>query len=148
MHPLQFLVPIGGLEALADVLPWAVLVLALASMATRFLGHRRHARQAREGDDDELVERYLPHSVAMVLLTLVTFAYTVVEPHGGLVMSSLVVGTFLADFFEFESRKVEARNQLAIDQPKAAIGASLLLLGYAGFQTLFQFVAPAWNAIV
>jgi ABC-type Fe3+ transport system permease subunit len=148
MHPLQFLVPVGGLEAAAAVLPWVVLVLALASMATRFLGHRQHVRQAREGDDDDLVERYTPHSVAMVALMLASFAFTIVEPHGGVVLSTLVIGTFLADFFEFESRRVEARNDMEFEQPKASIGASMLVLGYAAFQALFQYVAPVWNAVV
>jgi ABC-type anion transport system duplicated permease subunit len=148
MHPLQFLVPLGPLEAVAGLVPWAVFALAVVTLGTRLLAQNRYERQAQEGDDDERLERYLPHSVAMTLLMLSSFLFAVVEPHGGVVMSVLVIGAFLADFFEFESRKVEARNELAFEQPKAAIGASMLVLGYAAFQTLFQFVAPIWNAVV
>jgi hypothetical protein len=148
MNPLQFLVPLGGLEAISGLIPWVVLLLAVVTLVTRFLAQRQYERQAREGDDDEQIDRYLPHSVAMLLLVVASFLFAVVHPHGGVVMSVLVVGTLVADFFEFEARRVEARNELEFEPPRAAIGASMLVLAYAAFQTLFPFVAPIWNAVV
>jgi hypothetical protein len=148
MHPLQFLVPVEALDAAAPVLPWVILAVAALNMGTRLFAHQQHARQAREGNDDELVERSTLHSLTTALLLATSFLYLVVAPHGGMVMSVLAVSVFLADFFEFESRKVEARNEQDLQPPRAAIGASVLVVGYAGFQALFSFIAPVWNAIV
>jgi hypothetical protein len=68
--------------------------------------------------------------------------------HGGMVLSVLVVTLVLTDLFEFESRKVEERQELELERPKAAIGAALLVVGYAAFNSVFFVVAPVWNAIV
>jgi hypothetical protein len=65
-----------------------------------------------------------------------------------MVLSVLVVGTVLADFFEFESRKVEARNDMTIERPKSALTGSLLVLLYAGYQSVFFVIQPVWSAIV
>jgi hypothetical protein len=146
MQPLQFAVPLDALEAVGDVLPHVILVLVLANMATRALSHRRHVKQAPEGED--ALSRFLPHTLANVVLVLASFAYMIVEPHAGMVLSVLVVGMFLADFFEYESRKVEVRNELSVEAPKGAITASLVVLLYAAYQSLFFVVAPVWNAIV
>jgi hypothetical protein len=148
MNPLQFLVPLEPLAAVEPYVAWLVLALVVVNMATRLLAHRQHVRQAREGDDDELLARSVPHQATTVLLVLASFLFLVVEPHGGMVMSVLVVGMVLADFFEFESRKVEARNELDIDRPNASLTASALVFAYAAFQALFGFVAVYWNAIV
>jgi hypothetical protein len=148
MYPLQFLVPVEALDAAAPVLPWVILGVAVLNMGTRLLAHRQHTRQAREGDDDDLIERSTLHSLTTVLLLASSFTYLIVAPHGGMVMTVLAVSVFLADFFEFESRRVEARNERDLQPPRAAIGASLLVLGYAGFQAAFGFLAPFWNAIV
>jgi hypothetical protein len=117
-------------------------------MATRFLAHRTHVQQAKEGEDDEELSRYAPHTATTVLLVLASFAFLVVAPHGGMVMSVLVLGVFMADFFEFESRKVEARNALEMERPKAALTASFIALLYASFQSLFFVIEPIWTAIV
>jgi hypothetical protein len=148
MQPLQFLVPLEPIEAVGPYLPAVILVLVLANMATRALAHRTYRKQAAASDDDEALSRYAPHSATNVLLVLASFAFMVVEPHGGMVMSVLVLGVFLADVFEFESRRVEARNGLDFERPKAAVVASLIALLYAGFQSLFEFIAPVWNAVV
>jgi hypothetical protein len=148
MHPLQFLVPLDPLVAAGSVIPFVVLVLVLANMVTRLLAHRTYVRQAEEGDGDELVSRYTPHSVTNVLLVLASFAFLIVAPHGGMVMSVLVLGVFLADFFEFESRKVEARNEMEMERPKASLTASVVALLYASFQSLFFLVEPIWTTIV
>ena len=145
MEPLQFLVPVEGLVAVEGVLPYLVLALVLANMVTRLLGHRSHVDQAEtEGE----VSRYLPHTATSIALVLASFAYMVVAPHGGMVLSVLVVGTVLADFFEFEARQVEARNDMTIERPKSALTGSLLVLLYAGYQSIFFVIQPIWSAIV
>ncbi|KPN30829.1 hypothetical protein SY89_01569 [Halolamina pelagica] len=65
-----------------------------------------------------------------------------------MVISTLVVGTFVADLFEFEARQVEARNNLDIEKPKGAITASLLALLYALYISLFWVIKGPWEAIV
>jgi hypothetical protein len=146
MEPLQFLVPVDGLLAVEGLLPYVALVFVLANMVTRLLGHRSYVAQAA-GDGDDL-SRYLPHTVTSVALLLASFAYMIVAPHGGMVLSVLVVGTVLADFFEFESRRVEVRNDMTLERPKSALTGSLLVLLYAGYQSVFFVVQPVWNAIV
>ena len=146
MQPLQFLVPLGPLEAVADLVPHVVLVLVLANMVTRYLAHRKHVDQAKSDDED--VSRYAPHTATSILLVLASFAYLIVEPHGGMVMSVLVVGLFLADLFELEARQVEARNEMTVEAPKSALAASVLVLLYAAFQSLFFVIAPVWNSVI
>lgn len=147
MQPLQFLVPIHWLESYADALGYLILLVALLNVGTRFLAHRKHLRQAEEGDDDAL-EHYLPHTATTVALVLLSFAFMIVEPHGGMVLSVLVLAVFFADFFEFEARLVEVRNKMEVERPKAGIAASALVILYAGYLTVFSFVAPYWNSIV
>jgi hypothetical protein len=146
MHPLQFLVPVGALEAVAGYIPFAVLVLVLVNMATR---HRAHGayRDAVE-DGAESLSRYRPHAATNLLLLFVSFTYLVVDPHSGMVTTVLVAGVFLSDFFEFEARNVEARNGLEFERPKAAIAASVLTLLYAAYVSLFFLVKPYWQMVV
>jgi hypothetical protein len=146
MQPLEFLVPLDFLDAVEPYIVHIILVLVLANMVTRLLAYNSHVREAEDGDDD--VSRYAPHTATMVLLILASFTYLIIHPHGGMVMSALVVGVFLADFFEFEARKVEARNNLEIERPKGAVVASLLLLLYAAFQSLFFIVKPFWQMVI
>ncbi|ELY24141.1 hypothetical protein C499_16547 [Halogeometricum borinquense DSM 11551] len=149
MQPLQFLVPLDALEAVGPVLKYVILGLVLANMLTRVLAHRTHVRQAKEGDGDESLSRYLPHTVTTLLLVLASFAFMILEPHGGMVLSVLVLGVFLADFFEFESRCVEARSKsLELERPKSAVVGSVLVLMYAAYQSLFFLIADYWNAII
>jgi hypothetical protein len=101
---------------------------------------------------DERVGVILPPgiggTVANVALILGSFYYMTLELHGGMVLSVLVLGMFVSDFFEFEARKVEARRDVPLEPPNSAIAASVLVLLYAGYQTLFFVIAPIWNAIV
>jgi hypothetical protein len=147
MEPLQFLVPVGRLEAVSGVLPYVALALVLANMVTRKLAHRTHVRQAEEGGD-EAIGHYLPHAAVSLLLLLTSFAYLVVAPHAGMVLSVLVAGMVLADFFELEARQVEARNDMTIESPKSALVASVLVLLYAAYQALFFIVQPYWTQVV
>ncbi|WP_435127212.1 DUF7313 family protein [Halobaculum sp. D14] len=146
--PLEFLVPLGALESVADLIPFVIFALVLANFATRFLAQRSYERLAAEGDGDDAMSRYLPHEATNVLLVLSSFAYMVVHPHGGMVLSVLVVGLFISDVFEYESRCVEARNDLELEKPKGSIAASALVFLYAGFQALFFVVQPLWSAVV
>ena len=147
MYPLQFLVPLAPLEAVAGILPTVILVLVLANMVTRFAAHRKHVKEAEDGDDDSL-SRYLPHRLTNILLVLSGFALLLVEPHSGMVLSVLVLGMFLADFCEFEARQVEVRNRLELESPKSALVASFVVLLYAAFLSLFVYVRDYWNMVV
>ncbi|MFC6787495.1 DUF7313 family protein [Halobaculum halobium] len=146
--PLEFLVPLGALESVADVLPFAILAVVLVNVVTRLLAQRSYVQAAADGDDDEAMSRYLPHETANVLLVVLSFAFMIVEPHGGMVLSILVIGMVISDFFEYESRRVEARNNLEIDRPNSALVASVLVIAYAGYQALFFVIQPLWSAIV
>lgn len=146
MQPLQFLVPLGVLTEFEGLIKFAILVLVLLNMGSRILGYNKQKKQVDDGE--EALGHYLPHMVTSLLLVLASFAFLIVDPHGGMVMSVLVLGMVLADFFEHESRNVEARNGLEFERPKAAITASLVVLLYAAFQSLFFLIQGPWNAII
>jgi hypothetical protein len=146
MQPLQFIVPVGALESVAGLLPYAVLVLLLANMVTRVVAHRRH--EAAVEDGAESLSRVLPHELTNVALILASFAYLVVAPHSGMVTTVLVAGVVVSDFFEFEARNVEARNGLEFERPKASIVTSVLALLYAAYVSLFFLIEPVWSQIV
>ncbi|MFB6093184.1 MAG: hypothetical protein ABEK02_09260 [Haloquadratum sp.] len=149
MQPLQFLVPIDALEGVSSLLPLVVFLFALANLVTRHVQHDRHQRQAETGDEDEKLSRWPPHTATNVGLVFSSFLYMIVEPHGGMVMSVLALGVFFSDFFEYESRRVEARSKSKdITAPKAAIGASVFALLYAGYESLFFLIKPIWSAII
>lgn len=139
---------LGAGVGVADVLviEAVLLVLVLANFFTRMRAHAQHRSQASDGA--EAVTRFLPHEVTNVLIVLGSLYYLTLEAHAGMVMSVLVLGMFLADFFEFEARKVEAREGRALDLPKGAITASVLVLAYAFYVSLFFVVKPVWTAIV
>jgi hypothetical protein len=103
MDPLQFVVPLDWLSTVGPVLPFAILVMAFANLATRHVQHKRHVIQADAGDS---VERYGPHTVTNVGLLLLSALFTVHAPTGGTLLSVLVITLVLADLFEFESRNV------------------------------------------
>lgn len=146
MQPLQFAAPVTALEGVAPYIPHVVLALVVLNLFTRIRAHGVQKRQVEDGAEE--LDRYTPHTITNVALVLASFAFLIVEPHGGMVMSVLVVGMFLADIFEFESRQVEARNDLEFERPKSAIVASLVLFLYAGFQSVFFVIEPIWSAIV
>ena len=146
MLVLDFLVPVEPLEAVSGLLPHVVLALVVVNVATRIRAHR--SRTARADAGDESVGRSPLHVASTLLLVLVAFAYLVVEPHGGMVLSVLVLTAVVADLFEAEARAVEIRNDMPIERPKAALAASLLALLYAGYQSLFRYVQPYWDAVV
>jgi hypothetical protein len=136
-----------GLDAaLGGVIEYVILVLVVVNIGTRLFAHHQHKAQAEEGAD--AMSRSIPHELSNVALVVASLYYLTVHHHGGMVMSVLVLGLFITDFFEFESRKVEARRGIEIERPKGAIAASMLALTYAAFQSLFFVVEPIWTAIV
>ncbi|WP_396610338.1 hypothetical protein ACH9L7_08755 [Haloferax sp. S1W] len=147
MQPLQFLVPLDQLAAVEPVVPHIALALVVANLATRYLGHQSHVRQAEQGGE-EAISRYLPHTLTTVALILASLLFLLVEPHGGMVLTVLVLGMFLTDFFEFEARKVEARNDRSLDRPNGGLTASAIVLLYAAYQSLFFLIADVWNAVI
>ncbi len=137
----------GPLDAvLAPVIEFLLLALVLANLGTRYAAHRSHVRQAEE--EVESLERHRVHELSNGLLVLASFYYLTLHVHAGTVLSVLVLGTVVADFFEFEGRQVELRQEWELEPPKGAIVGSLLVLSYAAFLSLFFLIQPYWDQIV
>ncbi len=145
MDPLQFLVPLGWLAAVGPVLPYAILVMAVANLATRHVEYKRHVEQ---GADRDSVEQYTPHAFTNVGLLLLSLLFAVAAPVSGTILSIIVITMVLADLFEFEARNVEARNDMSIETPKSAIVTSIIVLVYAGYYALFFLVSDIWSQFV
>lgn len=142
------LVMFGPLDVyLAPYVEFLLLGLVVVNMAARHRAHSLHKRQADEEGADGIT-RDTFHFGTNVLLLLGSFYYMTVHHHGGLVLSVLVLGLVLTDVFEFESRKVEARRQIPLERPKGAIGASVFVLLYAAYDSLFFLVADYWALLV
>jgi hypothetical protein len=133
-------------DLLAPVIEWVVLALVVANLVTRAVAHRTHVRQAREGA--EAISRHPAHQAVTVLLVVASFYFATVDYNGGMVLSTLVLGMVITDFFEFEARKVEARTNEEIGRPKGSLAASLLVAAYAGYLSLFFLIEPLWQAVV
>jgi UPF0716 family protein affecting phage T7 exclusion len=133
---------------IGDVLVIELLLLGLAvgNLLARQRAHQTHRQQATEGAD--AIERHPLHVATNVGLVVGSLYYLTVLPHPGMVLSVLVVGLIITDLFEFEARKVEARRDLALSKPKAAIGASLLVVSYVAYVSLFFIIKPLWNAVI
>jgi hypothetical protein len=129
-----------------QVIEVGLLVLILLNLLTRRVAYRRHRRQAEEGA--EAVSRWPVHELTNLVLVLGSLYYTTLHQHAGIVMSTLVLGLFITDFFEFEARKVEARREIPLEQPKGALFASLLVLFYAGYQVLFFLIKSPLGSVV
>lgn len=125
---------------------YILLALVVVNMGARAIEYERHVEQAAEGP--EALARHPLRVATNFLLVIGAFYYTTVHYHGGFVFSVLVVGLFLTDIFEFESRKVEARGDFDLERPKGALAASVLVLLYIAYQALFFVVKPLWNAVI
>lgn len=125
---------------------YVLLALIVVNMAARAVEYRAHVRQAREGP--EAIARNPVRVATNALLVVTAFYYATLHPHGGVVASVLVLGLVITDIFELESRKVEARREIDLDRPKGAIAASVLVLLYAAYQSLFFLLGPVWSAVV
>jgi hypothetical protein len=127
--------PASGAPIIQNVYAIELVLLALVfgNIAARFLAHRQHVAQAEDGP--EAISRHPLHVATNVLLVLGSFYYLTIAQHAGMVTSVLVLTTLITDVFEFESRKVEARRELDLDRPKAAIASSVLALVYLSYVT-------------
>ena len=145
MYALALFGPVDAV--LEPVIGFLLLGLVMVNLAVRGLAFRSHRKEAREGGA-EAISRYLPLEATNVLLVLGSFYFMTLEYHGGMVLSVLVLGMFVSDFFEFEARKVEARRDVPLKPPNSAIAASVLVFLYTAYQSLFFVIAPVWNAII
>ncbi|SEO90178.1 hypothetical protein SAMN05216388_102260 [Halorientalis persicus] len=138
----------GPLDAiLGGQMEYVLLALAVINIGTRAFTYRQHVKQAEE-DGADAISRNPIHAASNVVFVLAAFYYTTLHQHSGIVASVLVVGVFIADFFEFEARKVEARRGIDIERPKGAIGASLLALAYIAYLSLFFLVEGLVGRII
>lgn len=125
---------------------YLLLALVLVNLLTRWVAHRTHRNQAEEGAD--AIHRHPLHLASTWALVIAALYFLTLHHHAGLVLSTLVVGLFVTDFFELEARKVEAREGLGIERPKSSLLMSTLVLMYTGYVSLFFLIETYWNAIV
>jgi len=144
MDLLQFLVPLGWIDLLGPILPFAILVLALANVVTRLLAHRTQASQAQSQDE---VDRYTPHTVTTLGLAVLSFLMIPYRPVGGTILATITVVLVVTDVFEFEARNVEARNGLTFERPKSSLLTSSLVLLYAGYYCLVTLDLTFWRSL-
>lgn len=144
MYPLLF----GPVDAvLAPVIEWVLLGLVAVNLVTRHHLHRTH-RRALESAGADAIRHTRLHMASNLLLVLVTFYFYTLHLHYGTIVSVLVVGLVLTDFFEIESRRVEARTDEPLDLPKAAITLSAILLLYVGYVALYFVIEPLVRVII
>jgi len=146
MEPLSLLGPVDTI--FADIIEYVVFALVLVNMGTRWWAYRDYRKQARSDDHDEELSRNWVHEASNVALVLGSFYLLSLHHHAGIVLSTLVLGLFLTDFFEFEAKEVELRTDEELSSPKGAMTASFVVLLYAGYLSLFFVVEPFWDAIV
>ncbi|WP_135826672.1 DUF7313 family protein [Halorussus ruber] len=146
MEPLSLLGPIDAI--FAGIIEYVVFALVLVNMGTRWWAYRDYRKQARSDDHDEELSRNWLHEVSNVVLVLGSFYLLTLHHHAGMVLSTLVLGLFLTDFFEFEAKEVELRKDEKLSSPKGAMTASFVVFLYAGYLSLFFLVEPIWSAIV
>jgi cbb3-type cytochrome oxidase subunit 3 len=146
MEPLSLLGPID--TVFADIVEYVVFALVLVNMGTRWWAYRDYRKQARSDEHEEELGRNWVHEVSNVVLVLGSFYLLSLHHHAGIVLSTLVLGLFLTDFFEFEAKEVELRTGEELSSPKGAMTASFVVFLYAGYLSLFFLIEPVWNAIV
>lgn len=145
MVPLTLFGPID--TYLGPVIEYVIFILVLINLATRHVAHKSHVRQAEQGGA-EAISRHPAHTASTLLLILSSYYFLTLEVHAGAVLSVLVVGMFISDFFGIEARQIEARRDMKLERPKAAIAASILVFLYSFYQSLFFLLAPIWNVII
>lgn len=145
MQPLSLFGPVD--TVLEPVIGYVVLALLLVNMGTRLYAHRKTVKESRDAEADD-IGRPLLHVVSNLLLLLAAFYYLSLHHHAGIVLSTLVVGLVLTDYFEFDATLVRIREGRDVESPKASIAASVLVLLYVAYLTLFFLVKPFWNAVI
>ena len=149
MQPLSLFGPIDAVLGSGDhpLILYVLLILAVTNVVTRAIAYRSYVSDAREQGADA-IDQHPIHVASTVLLILASFYLMTVELHSGVVLSILVVGMFVTDLFELEALRVEARNGRSLSRPNGAIAASVVVLLYAAFLSVFFVIAPVWNAVV
>jgi hypothetical protein len=125
---------------------FAVLAMVVLNFVSRRVAHAAHERQAEDGADELSWHPF--HAFTSWGLVLLSFYYLTLHHHSGMVLSVLVLGTFLADFFELEARNVEVREGLGLEAPKGAIAAATITLLYTLYISVFFLVKPYWTQVV
>lgn len=133
-------------QFIGPYIAYILLVLVLLNMVARLREYGQHESQAEDGAD--ALERNSLRVATNALLVVGAFYYATVSYEAGIVLSALVIGMVLSDLFEFEARLVEARRGIPIERPKGSIAASVLVLLYVAYKTLFFVIAPVWNGII
>ncbi|MDH5020739.1 DUF7313 family protein [Halobacterium rubrum] len=137
----------GPLDTLvAPYIEFVLLALVLLNFVSRRVAHGQHVEQAEDGP--EAITRHPFHSFTSWGLILASFYFLTLHHHAGMVLSTLVIGTYLADFFEFEARKVEAREGHGLDRPKGALVAASFTFLYVGYLSVFFLIEPLWSAVI
>jgi hypothetical protein len=137
----------GPLDTLlAPYIEYALLVMILLNFVSRRVAHSAHKRQAEDGAD--AVSWHPFHAFTSWGLVLLSFYFLTLHHHAGMVLSALVIGTFIADFFEVEARKVEVREGMALEMPKGATVAATLTFLYIGYLSLFFLIKPYWTQVI
>lgn len=131
---------------LAPYAEYAVLVMVVLNFVSRRVAHAAHERQAEDGAD--ALSWHPFHAFTTWGVVLLSFYYLTLHHHAGMVMSVLALGTMLADFFEFEARKVEAREGLELEAPKGALVAATITFLYAAYISVFFLIKPYWVQVV
>lgn len=143
MDPLLF----GPVDAaLMPIIEYVILGLVVLNLVTRYLAHRATVDGfERRGVDG--IGHYTPHVAANVLLLVANFYYITVDQHYGVTIGVLILALVLTDFFEVEARRVEARNEMPLERPKAAMGLSVIVLVFAAYIALYFLVEPYWQSV-
>jgi len=147
LGPIDFL----AAEVVAGVIliEFVLLGLIIANLAARIVAHRDLVATAqKEGVEAEDLSRNRLLEASTIALVLGSFYYITVQVHGGVIFGTLVLGLFLTDFFEFESRLVEIRTETPIEWPKGSLVASAFAFAYIAYQSLFFIIEPLWSAVV
>ena len=134
---------VGGVALIEFVL----LGLVVVNLLVRAFAHRSYVTAARE-NGAEAISRSIVLDLTNVLIVLGGFYYITIHVHGGVVFTTLAIGLLLTDFFEFESRLVEARQEIPLERPKAALVTSMFVFLYIAYQSLFFVIQPLWDSIV
>lgn len=144
MDPYSLL---GPLDLLLPYIEEVLLVLVLVNGLTRLVAQRQYRSQYNDGGVDSITQHQV-HVASNVALLFGTFYYLTVSFHAGVLLTTFVVGLFLADFFEFEARIAEARRETSLELPKGALAAWGLVFLYVAYRSLFFIVQPIWESIV
>lgn len=145
MQALSLFGPVD--TVLEPVIGFLILGLLLVNMGTRLYAHRKTVKESRDAEADDL-SRPLLHVATNLLLLAATFYYLTLHHHAGIVLSTLVVGLVLTDYFEFDATLAQIREGRDVEPPRASVAASVLVFLYIAYLTLFFLVKPFWNAVI